>query len=164
MSFQQEIEILLLCCSISTSPVFAEEGKPITLKVFAPPLIGTASCNGMHSPRGSDEMREARRKLERQKVTIKAWLDRSNRPLNRKDQRFFEKKDVSYLITFPGKSDIGIARLLQGSSSEANDKAADLLRKLTPLETPPNDFPYARGLLIKFRGSKMWVHLAPKHT
>jgi hypothetical protein len=158
------LKILLLCCSLSGSAALAVEDNPITLKVFTEPVVGIPLCNGMRGPRGIDEMREERRKLERQKVTLKAWLTGSSIDLKRQDQKFFEKWDVSYLITFPGKSDMGTATLVQGSSAEANSKAADLLQKLTPLSRPPDDFPYDRGLLIKFRGSKMWVHLAPTHT
>jgi hypothetical protein len=156
---RQVVTTLLMSFLVISSAALADSEAPVSLRVFSPPDL---SCNGMGCPRGTDELREWRRKQEKQNLTLREWLSRSNRPIAKRDQKLFEKGDVSYLVTFPEKSEIGVAKLIQSSSVEANGKAAELIQKLTPLGRPPSGFPYSRGLLIKFRGSKMFVHLAPK--
>jgi hypothetical protein len=159
--------VLLACSAIAGPAVLAHGEDTISLKVF-----GTTGpigmCTGMGSPHGVIETRQWHRRLaklglEPGTITLNEWLAKLNRPLKPQDQKLFENADVSYLVTFSGKSDIGTAKLMLGSSELAQKRALELLQQFTPMESPPNVIPYERRLVIKFRGSKMWVHLAPKH-
>jgi hypothetical protein len=169
------ITVALMFLLGSGSSALAADESSMRLKFFGRPtfesLYGkTFRCPGPPMTAAEIQQRLKTEKLELAKErerqheqnTLKYWFAANYRPLSEQDKSLFEHEAVSCRVTFDEGSDIGTVRLSQCGSDAANKAALEIIQRLVPFTTPPNDMPYRRGLLIRFSQSKMTVQLGPR--
>lgn len=153
--FQNKIAIAAICL-MSISPVYAES-EIFSLKTFGRPTLGsTGFCTLGRSAKSIKKFDQQ----QRSRRTINFWCKQNEAAIGQKYRQLFKDHPVSYIVSFKGKSDIGVFRPTAKFSKEAEVAALELLKKELPFTTPPTDLPYLRGILIRFSSSRMTVALA----